>query len=60
MPLIRSGMDAEVGHKFAVKALASGFAPRDMATDDEALGVEVRRISSTGRKLHWHDTNDSL
>lgn len=41
MPLIRSGMDPEAGHKFAVKALASGFAPRDMAKDDEALVVEV-------------------
>ncbi|KAG8991680.1 Dihydroorotate dehydrogenase (quinone), mitochondrial [Tulasnella sp. 427] len=41
MPAIRYGMDAEAGHKFAVKVLASGFAPRDMSSDDEALGVEL-------------------
>ncbi|KAG8939318.1 Dihydroorotate dehydrogenase (quinone), mitochondrial [Tulasnella sp. 408] len=41
-------MDPEAGHKFAVKALASGFAPRDMAKDDEALAVELwgHRLSS--------------
>lgn len=41
MPLVRSTMDPEAGHKFAVKALASGFAPRDLQEDSEQLEAEV-------------------
>lgn len=41
VPLVRATMDPETGHKFAVKVLGSGLAPRDVEKDDPALRVEV-------------------
>lgn len=43
-PLIRYGLDAETGHKVAVKVLRTGWGPRDPLPDDERLQVEVSRI----------------
>lgn len=40
-PLVRNLFDAETGHKFAVKTLRSGLAPRDVVTDDARLKTEV-------------------
>ncbi len=42
-PLLRNALDAETGHKFAVRVLRSGLGPRDTQTDDETLKVEVRK-----------------
>ena len=46
MPFIRFVADPETGHRFGVRLLAlSRWArPRDMGTDGEALGTEVRRL----------------
>ncbi|KAI9450956.1 Dihydroorotate dehydrogenase-domain-containing protein [Russula earlei] len=40
-PVIRNLLDPESGHKLAVSALESGFAPRDMFPDDERLKIEL-------------------
>ncbi|CCM02025.1 uncharacterized protein FIBRA_04101 [Fibroporia radiculosa] len=40
-PVIRHILDAENGHKLAVRVLASGFAPRDTQSDDERLKVQL-------------------
>ncbi|KAF8892068.1 dihydroorotate dehydrogenase [Infundibulicybe gibba] len=40
-PLIRYTLDAESGHKFAVKILRSGLGPRDPLSDDERLKTEL-------------------
>ncbi|KAG8936439.1 Dihydroorotate dehydrogenase (quinone), mitochondrial [Tulasnella sp. 418] len=41
MPLIRAAMEPEMGHKFAVKVLATGLAPRDLKGDNESIAVEL-------------------
>jgi len=46
-PVIRHTLDAETGHKLAVRVLASGFAPRDTQLDDERLKVEVCMVFCT-------------
>jgi hypothetical protein len=33
--------DAEESHKFAVKALSKGLAPKDLGKDDESLAFQV-------------------
>jgi hypothetical protein len=43
-PILRYGLDAETGHKVAVKVLRSGLGPRDPLTDDERLRSQVKRI----------------
>ncbi|PIL25345.1 hypothetical protein GSI_13234 [Ganoderma sinense ZZ0214-1] len=40
-PVIRRTLDAEAGHKLAVRVLSSGLAPRDPVPDDEILKVEL-------------------
>ncbi|THH33945.1 hypothetical protein EUX98_g200 [Antrodiella citrinella] len=40
-PLLRYAVDAEVGHKLAVKVLRSGLGPRDTQKDDEVLRAEL-------------------
>ncbi|KAH8106999.1 Dihydroorotate dehydrogenase-domain-containing protein [Cristinia sonorae] len=40
-PLLRYGLDAEAGHKLAVKALGSGLGPRDTQKDDPVLQAEL-------------------
>lgn len=40
-PLLRNTLDAETGHKLAVKVLKSGLAPRDVVADDGRLKCEV-------------------
>ncbi|KAH9941478.1 Dihydroorotate dehydrogenase-domain-containing protein [Amylocystis lapponica] len=40
-PLLRYTLDAETGHKFAVRVLSSGLGPRDSQTDDERLKLEL-------------------
>ncbi|KZS99887.1 uncharacterized protein LAESUDRAFT_667431 [Laetiporus sulphureus 93-53] len=40
-PVIRHVLDAETGHKLAVRVLASGLAPRDTQPDDERLKTEL-------------------
>ncbi|KAI0816987.1 dihydroorotate dehydrogenase [Trametes gibbosa] len=40
-PVIRYTLDPERSHRFAVRALGSGLAPRDPVTDDEVLKVEL-------------------
>ena len=40
-PVLRHTLDAEAGHKLAVRVLSSGLAPRDPVSDDEVLKVEV-------------------
>ena len=40
-PLLRHTLDAETGHKVAVKVLRSGFGPKDPVSDDETLQFEV-------------------
>lgn len=44
-PLLRHLVDAETGHKIAVKVLRSGLAPKDTQVDDEVLKFEVRFYS---------------
>lgn len=41
-PLLRYTLDAETGHKVAVKLLRSGLGPKDPVSDDEKLAFEVR------------------
>ena len=41
-PVLRYTLDAETGHKVAVKVLRSGLGPRDPVPDDEKLKSEVR------------------
>lgn len=43
-PVIRHTLDAESGHKLAVRVLSSGLAPRDPLPDDEVLKTEVCSI----------------
>lgn len=50
-PIIRHTLDAETGHKLAVRVLASGWAPRDTQRDDERLKVEVRRVPCNFRQV---------
>ncbi|CAL1708361.1 unnamed protein product [Somion occarium] len=40
-PVLRYALDPETGHKFAVKALGSGIAPRDTQPDDACLKAEI-------------------
>ncbi|KAK7685102.1 hypothetical protein QCA50_011939 [Cerrena zonata] len=40
-PAIRYALDPEAGHKFALKVLASGLAPRDTQEDDEILKAHL-------------------
>jgi hypothetical protein len=40
-PAIRRLLDAETGHRLAVRVLASGLAPRDPIEDDASLHTEV-------------------
>lgn len=40
-PAIRYSLDPETAHRVAVRALASGFGPRDTQVDDERLKLEV-------------------
>ncbi|KIJ43926.1 hypothetical protein M422DRAFT_75500 [Sphaerobolus stellatus SS14] len=40
-PILRYVVDAETGHKLAVKVLRSGWAPKDVGKDDERLAVEL-------------------
>ena len=40
-PVLRYTLDAETGHKVAVKVLRSGLGPRDPMSDDERLKSEV-------------------
>ena len=42
-PTLRYTLDPEASHRFAVRALASGLAPRDTQADDERLKFEVIR-----------------
>ena len=52
-PVIRHTLDAEAGHKLAVRVLSSGLAPRDPVPDDEILKVEVgTRIAVSGIVCH--------
>ncbi|CAG8726391.1 10411_t:CDS:2, partial [Ambispora leptoticha] len=48
MPIIRSTLDAEQAHKFAVWSAKWGLIPRDKVPDDERLVVEVwgKKISN--------------
>jgi dihydroorotate dehydrogenase len=41
-PLLRYTLDAETGHKVAVKVLRSGLGPRDPLPDDQRLRFQVR------------------
>ena len=43
-PALRYTLDAETGHKVAVKVLRSGLGPKDPVTDDEKLTFEVSNI----------------
>ena len=52
-PLLRYSLDAETGHKFAVRVLRSGLGPRDTQIDDERLKVEVRLNSLLFRDYHF-------
>ena len=40
-PLLRHTLDAEIGHKVAVKVLRSGLGPRDPLPDDHRLEFKV-------------------
>lgn len=40
-PILRFALDAETGHKFAVKVLRSGLAPKDPVLDDARLKCQV-------------------
>ncbi len=55
-PLVRRALDAETGHKLAVRILESGLGPRDMLSDDERLKAEVYICASPPRDpdLHPH------
>lgn len=44
-PVLRNVVDPEAGHKFAVKTLRSGLAPRDPVDDDERLQCEVSLLN---------------
>ena len=43
-PALRYTLDAETGHKVAVKVLRSGLGPKDPVTDDEKLRFEVSNM----------------
>ena len=45
-PILRNALDAETAHKFALKVLRSGLAPKDPLSDDDRLAVQVCRLSS--------------
>ncbi|KIP04698.1 hypothetical protein PHLGIDRAFT_31234 [Phlebiopsis gigantea 11061_1 CR5-6] len=47
-PLLRHLVDAETGHKIAVKVLRSGLAPKDTQPDDQVLAFELwgKRLSN--------------
>ena len=40
-PLLRYTVDAETGHRIAVRVLRSGLGPRDTQEDDQVLKAEV-------------------
>lgn len=40
-PILRFALDAETGHKFAVKVLRSGLAPKDPVLDDARLNCQI-------------------
>jgi hypothetical protein len=40
-PLLRHTLDAETGHKIAVKVLKSGLGPKDPLLDDQRLELKV-------------------
>lgn len=40
-PILRNTLDAETSHKFALKILKSGLAPRDICADDVRLKTKV-------------------
>jgi hypothetical protein len=40
-PTIRNALDPETSHRLAVRAIGSGFGPRDTQVDDERLKLEV-------------------
>jgi len=44
-PLLRYVVDAETGHKIAVKVLRSGLGPRDPLQDDNRLRFQARPCS---------------
>lgn len=41
MPALRATLDPETAHRFAVRALGSGLAPKDMVQDQASLSAEV-------------------
>lgn len=45
-PILRNALDAETAHKFALKVLRSGLAPKDPLADDDRLAVNVCRVFS--------------
>lgn len=45
-PILRHTLDAETGHKVAVKVLRSGLGPKDPLLDDARLKVEVRIVTT--------------
>jgi dihydroorotate dehydrogenase len=49
-PTIRNALDPETSHRLAVRALASGFGPRDTQVDDVRLKFEVIRDLTLLRK----------
>ena len=48
-PVLRYAVDAETGHKLAVKVLRSGLAPRDPIEDDASLRSHVGHVSGHGK-----------
>lgn len=45
MPVIRVSLSPENAHKFAVKAVGSGAAPKDLVEDQSNLSVNVCNIT---------------
>lgn len=43
-PILRNTLDAETAHKFSLKVLKSGLAPKDPLPDDHRLAVQVCRF----------------
>ena len=48
-PALRYALDAETGHRLAVRVLGTGLGPRDQGSDDERLKAEVSVDSTTCR-----------
>jgi len=44
-PILRNALDPETAHKFSLKVLKSGLAPKDPLPDDHRLAVQVCRLS---------------